>query len=502
MNNNELASRISALSVESQRILDGHPALRGLFEELVEIIVKQQREIDELGYEVKRFQDQLKLDSHNSSKPPSTDQGRVTFRKEAVSLRSNSGKKPGGQEGHQGTTLQAVSNPDHIVPHEVSVCSCCGKDLSSIAVARIEKHQVFDIPSLKLEVTEHQSEAKICPGCYTLNRGGFPAGVSQPVQYGERARGFAVYLNQYQLIPYQRVTEMFEDLFGQPISQGTLLNTLETSYGNLKSAENRIKSEILNSPCVHFDETGLFRGSERAWLHSASTEKFTYYYPHSKRGNAGMDDAGILPNYKGVAVHDHWKPYNLYEDCAHAFCNAHHLRELTRAYEQDGAWWAEAMKELLMEIKGQVDAAKDSGEQALESGLVDSYHQRYQTILTEALKTYPSQGDIRDKPKRGKKKQSKDKNLLDRLIKYEMETLRFMEDFQVPFDNNLAERDLRMIKVKQKVSGCFRSENGASYFCRIRGFISTVRKQGKNVLEHLYKTVQTSEVDAILLSEG
>jgi transposase len=212
-------------------------------------------------------------------------------------------------------------------------------------VAGIEKRQVFDIPPLKLEVTEHQSEVKICPGCHTLNRGGFPAGVSQPVQYGGRAKGFAVYLNQYQLIPYQRVTEMFEDLFGQPISQGTLLNALEACYGHLESTEEWIKSGILNSHSAHFDETGLYRGSERAWVHSASTEELTYYFPHSKRGNAGMDDAGILPNYKGVAVHDHWEAYNSYEDCSHAFCNVHHLRELTRAYEQDGAWWAEEMKD-------------------------------------------------------------------------------------------------------------------------------------------------------------
>ncbi|PIU56411.1 MAG: hypothetical protein COS88_02865, partial [Chloroflexi bacterium CG07_land_8_20_14_0_80_51_10] len=221
---------------------------------------------------------------------------------------------------------------------------------------------------------------------------------------------------------------------------------------------------------------------------------FTHYSSHLKRGREGMDDASILPNYEGVAVHDHWEPYNSYENCSHAFCNAHHLRELTRAYEQDGACWAREMKELLMEIKGEVDQAKDSGKQAMESDRVESYHQRYQNILTEALKTYPpvcrplsacnaqagngtgrSEGEIRDKPKRGKKKQRKDKNLLDRLIKYEIETLRFMEDFKVPLDNSLAERDIRMVKVKQKISGCFRSEEGAKYFCRIRGFISTIK---------------------------
>ena len=497
-----MASKIATLPLESQQALAEQPALRELIEELVKIIEEQQQEIDELRYEVKRLQDQLKLDSHNSSKPPSTDRNRVTSGKKAVSLRNITGKKPGGQEGHPGTTLQAVSSPDRIVPHEVSVCSRCGKDLSSIPVAEIEKRQVFDIPPLNLEVTEHQAEVKVCPACHALNRGDFPAEVTQAVQYGERAKGFGVYLSQYQLIPYQRVTEMFEDLFGQSISQGTLLNAIQTSYRNLEFTEAWIKSNILDSHTVHFDETGLYYSGERFWLHTASTEEFTYYHPHPKRGWAAMEDGDILPNYKGVAVHDHWKPYNSYKGCSHAFCNAHHLRELTGAYEQEGASWAEEMKGLLLEIKGQVEEAKDSGQQALEASLIDSYHQCYQDILSEALKSYPAAEGIRDKPKGGKKKQSKGRNLLDRLMQYEAETLRFVEDFRVPFDNNLAERDIRMVKVKQKISGCFRSEDGAKNFCRIRGFISTVKKQGKDVLEYLCKLFQPPEVGPILLAEG
>ncbi|PIU56412.1 MAG: hypothetical protein COS88_02870, partial [Chloroflexi bacterium CG07_land_8_20_14_0_80_51_10] len=247
MNVNDFISKISTLPLESQPVLAEQPAVRELIEELVETIEKQQHKIDELQYEVKRLQDQLKLDSHNSSKPPSTDQSRATLSKKVVSLRNSTGKKPGGQEGHPGTNLQAVSNPDHTVPHKVNVCSCCGKDLSSIPAQGIEKRQVFDIPPLKLEVTEHQAEVKICPECHTRNRGGFPEGVTQPVQYSERVKSFAVYLNQYQLIPYERVTEMFEDLFGRSISQGTLLNAIETSYCNLESTENWIKDRISDS---------------------------------------------------------------------------------------------------------------------------------------------------------------------------------------------------------------------------------------------------------------
>jgi transposase len=497
MDAKDFSNRISSLSAECLQVLVEYPILRELIEELVKTIESQQREIDELRYEVKRLQDQLNLDSHNSSKPPSSDQGRSTSRE--VSLRKHTDKNPGGQKGHPGITLRSVSKPDHIVPHKVHVCLCCGKDLSSIPVSEIEKRQVFDIPPVKLEVSEHRSEVKICPRCHSVNRGSFPRGVSHSVQYGNRVKSFAVYLNQYQLIPYQRVTEMFEDLFGQSLSQGTLLNAIETSYVNLESTEDWIKGNILKTPTVHFDETGIYHSSKRLWLHAASTESFSYYFPHCKRGSAGMEAAGILPDYKGVAVHDHWEAYNCYGQCVHAFCNVHHLRELTRADEQEGVSWAKEIKELLLEIKGQVDQAKDADKQALEPSLIELYHQRYQNILTEALKIYPP--GIKDRPKRGKKKQSKDKNLLDRLIKYRRETLRFMEDFNVPFDNNLVERDIRMVKVKQKISGCFRSHHGADCFCRIRGFISTLRKQQKNVLEYLSKTFQPSTADAILLSE-
>ena len=498
MDVNDSTSIISTLPLESQQVLLEHPAICELIKGLVETIERMQYQINELHLEVKRLQDQLKLDSHNSSKPSSTDQNRNRLKESVISLRHKTNKKPGGQRGHPGTTLQAVSNPDYIISHKVSVCLCCGKDLSFTPITKIEKRQVFDLPPLKLEVTEHQAEVKICPGCYTQNQRDFPEGVTQSVQYGEQVKGLALYLNQYQLIPYERVSEVFEDLFGQSISQGTLLNAIETSYLQLEPVENWIKDKILDSHTTHFDETGVYFNGKRGWLHSASTDKFTYYFSHSRRGSVAMDDAGILPNLKGVAVHDHWESYNSYENCSHAFCNAHHLRELIRAYEQDGACWAKEMKELLLAIKGKVDEAKGYGKTALEPKTIKHYHQCYNKIISGAIKSCSEEVRIRDKPKRGRKKQSKERNLLERLIKYETETLRFMEDFRVPFDNNLAERDIRMVKVKQKISGCFRSENGVKYFCRIRGFISTIKKQGENVLECLRRIFQTSKVEIIL----
>jgi transposase len=506
MNDNNNSSKILKQAQSFKRVFAENPALYEFFEGLVEVIEEQRQTIEELRVEVKslraevkRLRNQLELDSHNSSKPPSSDKGRIAPKKKTVSLRKKTGRKPGGQKGHPGTTLLAVSEPDNVEKHSVTFCSECGEELSSTPCEKIDKRQVFDIPPLKILVTEHQAEVKRCPACQTINRGVFPKGVNTPVQYGERIKSLMVYMNQYHLIPYQRVTEILEDFFGQRISQGTLLNAIKTFYSNLESTEKCIKDKLLESPVVHFDETGLYRNSKRIWLHNASTEELTYYFAHEKRGKDAMNDAGILPEYKGVAVHDHWGAYNSYETCSHAFCNVHHLRELIRAFEQDDAHWAKKMKKLLLNIKEKVEQTKKLGGKKLKDDQIARYYKRYHDILSEGLKTYRVDEDIGKKSKRGRKKQSKDKNLLDRLMKFETETLRFMEDFRVPFDNNLAERDVRMVKVKQKISGCFRSDNGTSAFCRIRGFISTIKKQGKNVLNSLSKTFQQHETNTIIL---
>lgn len=296
-----LESKFSALPIEYQQVLKKHPALWQLFEELGKMVEKQQAEIEELRYEVKRLRNQLQLDSHNSSKPPSTDLSRSTSRKKEVNLRSTTKRKPGGQPGHPGTTLQAVATPDHTILHRASICCHWGEDLSSIATEKIEKRQVFDLPPLQLEVTEHQAEVKTCPHCHQEVRADFPSGINQPVQYGVGVKSLALYLNQYQLLPYERVTEIFQDLFGQSISQGTLLHAISTAYRQLAATENWIKEKILSSSVVHFDETGLYQEGKRGWLHTASTPQFTYYFPHPQRGQKAMTAAGILPTYQGVA---------------------------------------------------------------------------------------------------------------------------------------------------------------------------------------------------------
>lgn len=447
-------------------------------EELISIILAQQEQIELLKDELKRLKDQLNLNSRNSSKPPSTEKGH-----KIKSLRKPSGKSKGGQKGHKGSTLKTISNPERTIEHKVSVCSCCGKDLSSLQSKKIEKRQVFDIPPLKLEVTEHRTETKECPYCKSTTTSEFPIGVNSRVQYGNNVNAFIVYLNQYQLLPYQRLTELFEDLFNQPLSQGTLLNINAKCYENLEETESYIKDQLRKSEVVNFDETGIYQEGKRIWLHSASTENLTYYFPHSNRGKIAIDSAGVLPFFNGVAVHDHWSSYNSY-DCVHAFCNVHHLRELQRAWEQDNKSWAKELSDLLLEIKRKVDISKQQNKTSLEINELERYSNEYDKIIFKALESYYESR----KAEKSKRKQSKSKNLLDRLDKYKDETLLFMKNFKVPFDNNLAERDIRMTKVKQKISGCFRSEYGTKIFCCIRGFISTVKKQGQKVLEALQRT--------------
>jgi len=462
------------------------PEALAVINQLLEIIGRQQEQIAALEAEIKRLRDQQNLDSQNSSKPPSSDKNRK--KRQTKSLRRKTGRKPGGQKGHEGKTLRQVEHPDATIVHPVSICRECGQDLSSVASTRLEKRQVFDIPPLKLDVTEHQAEIKTCPCCAQETRAEFPASINQPVQYGPRVKGFLVYLNQEQLIPYERTTILFEDLFGQPVSQGTLLNTTEKCYQNLAPIEANIKQTIQESDVVHFDETGLYETGKRIWLHSASTPTETFYFAHEKRGKDGMDAAGILPNFFGKAVHDHWAAYQNYDECDHAFCNTHHLRELERAFEQDNAQWADNMKDLLLQIKETVDDAKARGQTKLPNEQVDDFNRQYREIVDTALDPYLKEQPTKSPPKRGRKKQTKVKNLLDRFDKYQTETLMFMTDFNVPFDNNLAERDIRMIKVKQKISGTFRAKKGSQFFCRIRGYISTLKKRKQNILETLTLT--------------
>lgn len=458
----------------------GPEAIIALVESLYALIDQQQAQLTALRARVKELEDRLATNSRNSSKPPSSDR----FTKQTRSLRQPSGRKTGGQPGHPGTTLPLVAVPDQIRLHEPEQCVACGASLAEVAgQPDPERRQVFDLPPLKLEVTEHRVMLKACAACGHRNRGTFPEGVACGASYGAGIKSVLTYLNQAHLLPSARSCAIVADLFGQPVSEGLLEAAVTGGTAALAATETSIKQSLARAAVVHFDETGLYVEGKRMWLHSASTPQLTHYACHAQRGATATQAIGILPAFGGRAIHDGFSSYWQY-DCTHGLCNAHHLRELIFAHEQGQRTWAGQMKALLLEIKGAVDSAKAHTQTALAPTQIADYEQRYEAILQAGLEEEhhapsPPSGQ------RGRKKQHKSKNLLDRLAKYQAETLAFMKDFAVPFDNNLAERDLRMMKVKLKVSGGFRTTPGAQAFCRIRSYISTMKKQGHNVITAL-----------------
>lgn len=409
----------------------------------------------------------LGLNSDNSSKPPSSDPNRKKKKK-------STGKKKGGQKGHKGTTLQKVDNPDTTKKIEVDRTAIPDGEYKIVGY---ESRQVIDLDISKV-VTEYQAEIleALNGKRYTAK---FPEGVNRAVQYGINVKAHSVYMSQYQLVPYNRIEENFHDQAGIPISAGSIFNFNKEAYEKLEFFEEILKSKLVASDLNHTDETGININGDKLWLHCVSNEYLTYYYPHAKRGFDAIEEMNILPAFKGILCHDHWKPY-FRLDCAHALCNAHHLRELTRAWEQDNQKWAKNVRELLLEINIAVD---DAGGQL---PIIESmeFRTRYRDLLHEAEKKCPPPDETeRKKGQRGRLKRSKARNLLERLVDFEKETLLFMDDRKVPFSNNKGENDIRMTKVHQKISGCFRSMEGAKIFCRVRSYISTCKKNGMRASE-------------------
>jgi len=429
---------------------------------------------------VRNLEDQLAKNSRNSSKPPSTDGYKKPSPK---SLRKKRQRKSGGQPGHMGHTLKMVEEPDHTEVHQVEECACCHHSLADHESEGVEKRQVHDLPPRRLVVTEHQAEIKLC-ACGHLNKAAFPEGVNAPVQYGPCARAAAVYLNNYQFLPYERTCELLDDLLACPMSEGTLANIIAECHERLEDPVARIKEQIAQAAVVHFDETGSRVEGKLWWLHTASTLNATYYDIHRKRGSKAFDAIGILPDFIGRAVHDFWKPYFGYS-CLHGLCNAHHLRELIFVHEQHQQQWADRMIHCLLDIKDAVDQAAQTTDRLPEKQ-IQAFEARYQQILDQGYAQNPLPPRLADaKKKRGRRKKTKPRNLLERLDEHRQEVLAFMYDFNVPFENNLAERDIRMMKVQQKISGMFRTEEGAKAFCRIRSYISTARKNAVGAIDAL-----------------
>jgi len=449
-------------------------------ENVVRVLLMMDARIRALEQRVQSLENQLATNSRNSSKPPSSD----GFKKPAPkSLRKKGKRKSGGQPGHTGHTLAITDKPDHTEVHRVKVCEHCGRSLADQSVDSIEKRQVQDLPPLRLIVTEHQAEIKTC-SCGHLNKAAFPDGVNAPVQYGQGVKAAAVYLKNYQFLPYDRTCELLNDFFGCPMSEGTLANIIAQSHTLAAAPVKKIKKLIEQAAVAHFDETGSRVDGKRWWLHSASTAQATYYDIHRKRGSEAIDEIGILSCFLGRAIHDFWKPYFGY-DCLHGLCNAHHLRELIFVHEQHQQDWADHMIDCLLDIKEAVDLAKKNTDH-LAAEQIQAFEARYQQVLDEGYAQNPLPPLPRNaKKRRGRRKKTKARNLLERLEEHRYEALAFMYDFNVPFDNNQAERDLRMMKVQQKISGMFRTEDGAKAFCRIRSYISTARKNAVGAMDAL-----------------
>jgi transposase len=406
------------------------------------------------------------LNSRNSSTPPSKDPNRDKSKKDKGT------RKPGGQEGHEGTTLTKVANPDVI--KELLV------DQSKLPPGKYKSRgydtrQVVDIVISKV-VTEYRAEIVVDEHGNKF-RAPFPNEVTRPIQYGASVKTHAAYFLMAQLIPYERTSEYLRNQFGLSVSQGTLANILKEAHALLEPFEVLVKKILISQDLLHADETGINIGGKTYWLHSASNEKWTLFHPHAQRGYKGIIAGGVLDKFKGILCTDHWKAY-FKLTCLHSLCNAHHLRELERAFEQDSQSWAKEMKDLLCKMN---NARTDANGMIPQKDL-DALLQSYRDILKKGDIECPA---AEKTGKKGRLSQSKSRNLLVRLKEFEEETLRFLKNPTVPFTNNQGERDIRMTKVQQKISGCFRSLEGAIIFCRIRSYLSTCNKHGMSSTEAL-----------------
>ena len=450
--------------------------------EVEALILSLKREIETLRAENAELRRRLGLDSSNSSKPPSSD-GLQKKPRILGSLRTRSGKPSGGQKGHRGDTLRQIVDPDRVVAHTATTCRRCGCGLDVGSVIGEERRQVFDLPERLIEVTEHRARLHRCANCGDTTRAAFPEGVVSPAQYGERIRAAAIYLNAQQLVPEERVADILRDLFGAARACGaSVADWVARKAEALEPVYRAIGARVAEAKVRCLDETGLRIAGTTHWLHTASTLAYTFY-------RAGQPRSAVPKEFRrGVVVHDHWSAYYGLENVEHAFCNAHLLRELKAVFELDSELWAEATRNTLLDANAAVRRAKEAGLSALPPAQIAAFEQRYWTAVREGLALHRALPKLERAPKaRGKLKKRPAHNLLIRLKTYKDATLRFLVDFDVPFTNNLAEQDLRMMKVKMKISGGFRTTQGAVDFARLRSVISSARKGGLDALKILAK---------------
>ena len=445
------------------------------------------RRIRELEKEVERGNHEVvPRDSHNSSLPPALDPPWQKI-KRTRSLRHKTGLSPGGQFGHRGTTLRQVASPDQIITHLPDACRQCGSLLFDSQPQVVTRRQVFEICDGRMTVTEHRAETRYCSPCATTTKAKFPAGVRAPVQYGQGVLARSCYLHLYQLLPVQRAAETMRDLFQCPLSVATIQRAARVSSAKLVNTEQRIKSAIRDSAVIGVDETGLRVAGSGAYIHVARTEELTHYAYDERRGKAAMDEIGILPQFRGTLVRDGFSSYKWYQQCRHSLCNAHLLRDLVFVAEvaPEQRVWTTALAKLLLKIKEAVTEAKAVDDTQLSEQMKNDFLRRYDKLVKKASRLNPPPPNSTvgsDSPQKRSVQQPTPRALIKRLQRRRDDILRFITDPAVPFDNNGSERDLRMVKLQQKISGCFRTPDGARSFCRVRSYLSTARKQGYPLL--------------------
>ena len=530
------AATIDALTKENALLKDELALLKEENEILKKTVAALTAKVDEL-------EAKLKKNSKNSSKPPSSDG--IGKAKVTQSLRERTGRAPGGQNGHRGSGLELKNQPDKVVVlHVKNNCECGGNITVNSGAG--EKRQETDIEPSKVITIEYRAEEGKCKNCGKIHKASFPEGVDATAVYGPGLQAVLTYMTNYQHLPLERATEFVKEIYGIEISQGTIISANKEVYKKLEEVYPLIKDELINSDVVGFDESGMRVAGELNWLHCAATKDAVYYTIHKKRGKEGMDDAGILPNFKGTAIHDHWKAYYKYVDCAHGECNAHHLRQLVFICEVLGQDWAKEMLCLLMRIKRHVDYSRLFDTNELPKEDIKEYEGMYRAIVIAAAEaigmpnpyddgdtgnnnavaeskaddvelelasagcidgitgssyqtgdcvTTAANNSAASPVKKKRQKKTESERMLTRLAHYELETLMFMYDFDVPFDNNLVESAIRMPKLHQKISGCFRTKEGADVFARIRSFIGTTKKKGKNIMDGIRAALEGHGVE-------
>ena len=436
--------------------------------------------IEVLRAEIAELRARLGQNSSNSSKPPSSDGYAKPTRQQQRSTKRKAGK----QKGAPGANLSQVSNPDEILVHDPDHCESCGESLTGAEIIDEEIRQVFDLPERKVIVREHRARKRRC-ACRSQTKAAFPAEATNVTCYGPRVRALSVYLVCGHHLPFERAAAVMSDICGLSISVGSVANMVKDAAVGLDSFATAVREALRQRPVVHFDETGARVAGNLFWVHSASTESLTAYLVHANRGGKAMDEMGLLALhdeegkvvwvFDGIAMHDGWRSYRAY-DVVHSLCNAHHLRELRAVAELWNQSWAKEMTELLLSAKDLVDKAKAAGAESLDAGSYHGILSRYGRLISQGFEA---------NPKRARLKQSKAYNLLLRLSEHRDDVLRFSSNFDAPFDNNQAERDIRMVKLQQKVSGCWRTAAGAEQFLRVREYLSTARKQGQQAMDVL-----------------